>query len=386
MGVNISSSGISYDDFVTTRDKIINEIQSLPYQNIQNLGFESYDVLGGQVNSISLAITELATAFVLSVNQIDPTQAQGVNLDKLRWYFGVGARQGSSNTIQDIQVTTDRALLLPSTFQVSDNNKNNYIISAETNIATAGTHTVTFKAVNTGVISPALNTIKTINTPVLGVLSVNNSTAPTQIGENSESDASYSARMILSRSSEEGTGIIKIQTALTSLASVSYAKVYQNNTLITQNGIPWRHIYCVVDGSATSQEIVQTIGKANTDGVPTHGWLSDIYEYNTGLYQTIYYDVVSNTSIYVRINVASSGSISENAMKEYLVNNLKKQVSESLFAGDVAKYAEMYLGSNGGVTDCDVSIDGITWIKQLSVTDLKTRFVLDVNKITINIT
>lgn len=386
MGITVDANGVTNSTYAENLASIQADILAINNPIVQNFTFESNSIEGNFSAIVALIAYELGEAFINERNQLNPVTATGVGLDNLQiFYPSLTQRATGTYTTQNVEITTDRAVNLTTDFVVSDSNGNQYALTGAQTITGAGTYTFAFQAVEVGSVTSELNSITIINTPILGVLSVNNSTSATVQGADTETDANFLARMLVARASKNVRDIDAIKNAILGVDGVSYAMVYENDNDYAENGIPARTIYCIVEGGVAAN-IAEAISENKTGGTPTYGSQSVVLDHN-GVYQTIRYDTVAYTDLYARVYITQTGSssISSELLITYLTTNLVYTVGQTSFAGDFAKYSEDYLGTSGGVTDCDVSLDGITWVKSVDVSALNRRFTLSAENITITI-
>ena len=191
---SITTNGIE----LPTLQEILNywteQLKSIYGENI-NLSQNTPD--GQLLNILAQQQIELNQILTYIYNSFDPQVAEGKALDRNVAYNGI-QRNAGSYTIVPITITCNQATTLQGLdnnytnpagtgFTVSDSSGNNYILISTTTLQ-AGNSILEFRAQDIGVIEPALNTINIISTPQLGIVSVNNPSAPVQIGVDEESD------------------------------------------------------------------------------------------------------------------------------------------------------------------------------------------------------
>ena len=391
MAITIDSNGAN----ITTQVENYNDIKDEILININpNITFESNTVAGVFTDIIALAERQISEAVLNGINQLNPGTATGVALDKLTVFYPSVFRQSATYTVQNIAITTsinnvsliglDASPDGNNAFTVSDVNSNKYFLQNSITIATAGVNSYSFRAENIGAISSSLNTIININSPVNGVQGVNNPTSPSQSGTNEQSDSSLLNQIFIARASKQ-KDVERIQIALSNLNGVVSATVYQNRATTTENGIPANHIYAIIEGG-TAVDIGKAINDNAPATTPTFGSQSvNIIENNLPI--VIYYDTISVVNFYINLNVKveASQTVSEALLKEYIVNNYKSKVGKNIINGDIAYVAEQYLLDTGGVLLCELSLDNISFSNQLIVPNLKTRYAIVANNITVNL-
>ena len=189
---------------------------------------------------------------------MDPDQAIGVTLDSRCAINGV-IREGGTFTQQPISVTVSQAVTLPgidlypnNPFSVSDG-VNVYQLIATTSFSGASTVSLNFQAQQIGPISSALNTITTIVTVTLGVVSVNNPATYTTLGVATETDSALRIRRANSVALPSTGYLFGLYGALLDITGITAALVLENITSTTDaNGIPGHSIWVIVSGTNTT--------------------------------------------------------------------------------------------------------------------------------------
>lgn len=180
--MTINENGLIIDDFNTIYTRLSDKFRLIYGQDI-NLEQNSPD--GQLLGIISNEIYDLQTLVLHIYNSFDPDLAQGVELNKLLKLIAQ-TRRASTKSIVDIEIVANANVTLPSTYTIIDENKNEWVINAETTLTT-GTHTVSFNAVNFGSIEASANTINEVVTVFPEITSVNNP-LPAEVGRDEESD------------------------------------------------------------------------------------------------------------------------------------------------------------------------------------------------------
>lgn len=122
----------------------------------------------------------------------------------------------------------------------------------------------------TGNIIVGQQTVTAIVTPLLGLLSVNNS-SEFSIGRFEETDDELRARHAVSTSIIGASSVKAIEAKIRQVSGVSYAQLFENKTLITDDrGIPAKSFEVVVDGGS-DKVVAEVLFSAKPTGISTYG-------------------------------------------------------------------------------------------------------------------
>ena len=235
------------------------------------------------VNIFSLAVVDTLNLLEQIYTSMDPDQAIGVTLDSRCAINGV-VREGGTFTQQPISVTVSQAVTLPgidlypnNPFSVSDG-VNVYQLIATTSFSGASTVSLNFQAQQIGPISSALNTITTIVTVTLGVVSVNNPATYTTLGVATETDSALRIRRANSVALPSTGYLFGLYGALLDITGITAALVLENITSTTDaNGIPGHSIWVIVSGTNTTAvqgQVAQAIYVKRNAGCGMKGSIS----------------------------------------------------------------------------------------------------------------
>ncbi len=199
---------------------------------------------------------------------------------------------------------------------------------------------VPITATTLGPVGGADNTITVINTPVGGLVSVNNPMGVT-VGRNVETDAAARIRRVALLRNEGLASVDAIRAAVLSVPNVVQAVVLDNTTsAIDGNGTPGHAFQTVVEGGA-AQDIVNAIFAAKPAGIQAYGTTTGTATDSYGNTYTIGFTIPSNVPIYVSATLtrsAVSGAYAgDAAVQQAMVNYIS-----SLPAGGTVVRAEFY--------------------------------------------
>lgn len=394
----INSNGIqikSYDDILNDLQNNLNAIYAPDGDSI-NFNSETPD---GQFTNILAQIGTDVRELILGVyNSFDPEKCTGVVQDS-RYALNYITRKGGTFTVQNIDITTDRTVTLQgldanyndpnaASYTVSDNAGNLWYL-IDTTTLLAGTTSLPFRAQNLGLVQPTIGTINNQVTKVIGVTSVNNSVAPTTLGESQESDAEFRIRRNRSTATNGQNNYDAMTGQLLELDGVTDVQVHVNNTSSTDStGTAAYTVWVIAEGGANAD--IANVIYQNSSGLPTRGAVEVDVPSVSGQVFTTSFDRANPVSLYIQFdlkNINSNVNVSEDTIKEYIAENLTftlNQPAETSYVTEIASAALLQYGSGLYALNVEVSIDGTTWTDYIASSSLKNKFVVDTTRITIN--
>ena len=293
-------------------------------------------------------------------NSFNPDNAQGAVLDQRCAINNVFRKAGTFTTVS-IDITTDRTVTLDGLdenyndpnatgYTIQDNEGNKFIL-VNTQTLSAGTTSVLFRAETLGNVIVLPDTITTPVTIVLGVMSVNNPTTATEIGEDEESDAKLRERRRQSVAISSFGYLNGLQAALLQLTGVNDAKVYENYTSSTDaNGTPAHCIWVVMDGGSTS-DIANTIYSKKSVGCDMRGNIT--YTITTPA-QTQFiakWDEADVIPFYIRFDIKAievGTTFDTDAIETYMDSHLSFKIGEWAETASITTVAQEAIDANGG--------------------------------------
>lgn len=313
-------------------------------------------------------------------NSFNPDNTQGAVLDQRCAINNVYRKAGTFTTV-NVDITTNTTVTLQGLdsnynsvdatgYTIQDNAGNRFIL-ANTQILTAGTTRVLFRAEELGEVIVLPNTITTPVTIVLGVVSVNNPTVASSIGSDEETDADLKIRRRQSVALGSFGYLNGLQAALLQLTGVADAKVYENDTNVTdENGIPPHCIWVVVEGG-DADDIANTIYSKKNPGCSMKGDIT--YNITTPALMTFTarWDEADVTPLYIKFDIqptVSGITFDEDAIVEYMEKNLEYRIGEYVETATITQVAQEAIesaGGNGYAVGVLVSTDGENWVEYL---------------------
>lgn len=353
----------------------------------------------GQIINIfaqaSRDIRELATQIN---NGFNPDTAVGRILDQ-RVVINNIERQGGTFTIVPIAITTDRTVTLEGLdgdfnnidgtgYTIQDDAGGEFIL-IDTVTLTAGTTTVNFRARDIGQVETTIGTITNPVTIVLGVTSVNNSSAAIQTGQDEETDAELRLRRQRSVAISSNGHLNGIFAALANLDGVTDVAVYENVTnSVDADGIPAHGIWCIVEGGANT-DIADVIYSKKSAGADMKGDVEIDIETDSGAVFTAKFDRPTAEDLYIRFDIqptSASAVFDQAAIKQSIVDAVSYNIGEFAETSELTVVARQAITDNGGggvAVNMEVSDDGVAWVDYLPTPTKDAQWVLDTTRITI---
>ena len=192
----------------------------------------------------------------------DPDQAFGRVLDQRVAINGM-KRNGGTYTLTPVNITSDAALTLvgldaqsdelnptvADLYTIKDDAGTEFYLLTSFSFVGASTESLTFRAAEIGSVEVQVNTITTAVTILAGITDINNPSGVLTQGETEESDAKVKTRRRSSVALPALGYLDSIEAQLADLSGVSVARVYENDTNVTDgDGTPPNTIWAIVEG------------------------------------------------------------------------------------------------------------------------------------------
>ena len=273
----ITSTGIVVEDYNTLLSAIQTNLNTLYAIDGDPINFDS-ETPDGQLTNIYAQIGTDVRQLALDVyNSFDPDKCSGVVQDS-RYSLNYLFRKGGTFTIQNIDITVDKTVELQgldasyndinaASYTVSDDAGNLWYL-IDTTTLTTGTHSLPFRSQNLGLVQPTIGTITNQVTKVLGITNVNNSIAPTTLGEAQETDEQFRVRRNRSTAIKGQNNLDALEGQLLNLDGVSDVRLWVNQTGETDaTDTPAWTVWIIIEGGANA-DISALIYKYSC-GLPT---------------------------------------------------------------------------------------------------------------------
>lgn len=344
---------------------------------------------GQMVNIIAQAKTDVLELSQQIYNSFDPDKAVGTSLDARCAINGV-IRNAGTKTIQNVVVTTDRALTLPgldtsvTPFTVADTSGNQYQLVSTYAFVGAASTALVFQAALIGAVSSLPNTIISIVTVTLGVTAVNNPATYTTLGLNEETDYALRIRRQKSVALPSQGYLEGLIGALLDTTDVTEAVVYENDTNTTDaNGIPGHSIWCVVEGG-TNSAVANAIYVKRNAGCGMKGSVTVPVLQADGSFFSIKFDRPTSENLYISFDiVAVTGSVDASFIRNQILSLLTYSIAQPAVASEITALVES-IAPNGSISNMGVSNDGSTYVSLLDTSAIDNQWALASARIIIN--
>ncbi|MCK5611978.1 baseplate J/gp47 family protein [Candidatus Pacearchaeota archaeon] len=387
----IDINGITIDtlaEIITTLEDAYKDIYG------SDIIIDSNSPDGQLIGIFAQAIRDLREFEEAIFNSFDPDQATGVNLDA-RVSINNLTRRGGTYSTTDVSLITDRAVNLvgldgeevapANIYTIQDDEGNLFYLQTSQTIGSSGTYVIEFRAAESGAVQIIPNTITTLVSIILGVLSVNNPSAPTITGIDQETDPKLRSRR------ENATALASVgffesmESNLLALNDVEYILVLENKTnSVDADGIP-AHGYWIVVSGGTDAEVANVIYTYRSGGSDMKGGESVSVTQIDGTLFTVNFDRAVEQDLYVQFevtDVVTGTAVDAVFLAQQIVENVVYGISATANKTDIEALVKSVY-PNAYVKDCQVSDDDITYVDTLEPTDKEYRFILSTDRITI---
>ncbi len=393
----IDANGLQVKTFTEIRQDLETGLRAIYGADI-NLDQNSPD--GQLVGIIAQAATDLRELLVQINNSFDPDQALGRLLDE-RVVINNIERIGGTYTIQPISITTDRTVSLQGLdaafndpngtgYTVQDDSGNRFIL-VDSETFTAGTYSRNFRAQEIGQVEVITGTITTPVTVVQGVTAINNPSAALEIGQREETDSQLRVRRQRSVALASNGYLNGLLGDILALDGVTAAKLYENYTDTTDgDGIPPHSTWLIVEGGA-NEGIAKTYYENKSYGSGMLGAVDVDIVTASGAIFTALFDRPDAADLHIRFDLKKTVPLfvfNLDTVKQYIADNLFYEIGDFAETSAVTAAAVAGIAAQGGggvPINVEISDDGTTWVDYLAAPDPKTKWTLDVSRITITV-
>lgn len=393
MSNQITKDGIETDDLQTILAELTEDFKNIYGQDI-NLEQSTSD--GQLINILAQAKRDTLDLAVQSYNLFNPETVIGRAQDNLYKLIGL-YRKASKFSFVQVNVTITAPANLQGLdddvenpdgvgYTLSDTNGNNFILVNSTNLTSAGTYLLDFRAQNIGAIQVLPNTIKNMVSVIRGVSYVNNPSVQYQTGSDEETDAEFRIRFNKSRSLSGKGFNDSLLAALLNINLVTDAQVYSNRTNATDSdGTPAHSVWVIVEGG-TDEEVAEAIYSNVSDGSGMRGAQLVALRKSNGLFETIYFDRAQSEPLYVKATLKNltTRELDLDAIKQALIQGLNFKIYGSVDTAEITcilrDYSSDYVPYN-----VEISVNNTTWEEYLLPQNKQNKFTLTADNITLTV-
>ncbi|MDR3244669.1 MAG: hypothetical protein LBT79_07975 [Elusimicrobiota bacterium] len=383
----LDETGLTLKRLSEIKEELENAFREIYGEDI-NLDQNTPD--GQMIGIESQAMIDIRELIQEVYNSFDPDKAIGVSLDARVAINGL-QRRGGTYTYVPIKITTNRALNLvgldsvseDEAYTISDSQGNLFVLGNSVSFESAQDKTAIFRAKSIGAVEILPNTINTPITIILGVESINNPSVASVKGIEQEADAELRLR----RQSAFGKSSLgypmSVRSALLDINDVSYVKVYENTTSITDaNQIQAHGIWIIVEGG-NNQEIAEAIYAKRSGGTPMKGSVVVNVPQIDGQIFVCKFDRPILQNLYINLSVkAVSGELDLTYIKNQIVIQLKPDIYQTIDKTMIEVLVKE-IQANAVVLNCGLSVDNSNWEAIVSPNLKNAKFLLSVENITI---
>lgn len=380
--MEFNADGLSIRTFSEIFDKKVAEYKAI-YGDDINTEQNTQD--GQKIGIEANAVLDIELFAQWLYANLDADFAEGQMLNVLAKISGI-TRLPSTRSSVDVEITTDRDLILPIGWEAKDVNDAIWIAISELSLS-SGANLVTLSSKDWGEVNAQSNEVIFQNHIVLGVVSLTNS-SPSNLGLNEESDEDFRIRRNLSTENPAYSTIGELLSGLLNLNGVTSVVIYENSSDVidTVLDLPAHSIWIIVEGGYEN-DISKIIAISKTAGVGEKGQINGTYWEEIVLDRSfpIYLHKVKfdrpsilNTEMIFTVH-AHAGDIVDLAKFEPL-KDLQFKIGEGVFVTSL--YSEIYklhenihveslsvTNSHGSTTgDAEVDPDEVFTIDTLTIT------------------
>lgn len=401
MTEGISAQGLTLYDYNQTLDSIQGGMNEIYAQDGELINFDSSSPDGQFTNILAQLISDNKELTREVYNSFNPDNCSGTVQDS-RYALNYITRNGGTFTIQNIDITVNKTVTLEgldgryndinaASYTVSDDAGNLWYLIDTTSLTAGTTTSLPFRSRLTGAYNPLINTITTQVTIVLGVVSVNNSVAPTTLGQKQETDEQFRIRRNRSTTTHGQNNYDAMNAQLLELDGVTDAIVHVNDTSSTDaTGTTAYTIWAIVEGG--SQNDIATVIYQNGCGLNTRGTVPVSMRNVAGQVITINFDRDNPVRLYVKFDVKITDPnfiLNTSNFAELVAEDLSFRLNapaETSYITEVAANRLLSFGTGAYVLNVQVSTDNTNWEDFIASASMKNKFTVAVADITITTT
>lgn len=396
----VSENGLTLFSYNEVLQYLQDSLTSIYARDGEPINFDS-ETQDGQFTNILAQLFSDNRELVRDVyNSFNPDNCSG-SVQDTRYALNYIERKAGSFTIQNIDVTVNQTVTLQgldgnynnvnaTAYTVSDNSGQLWFL-IDTTTLTAGATSLPFRSQNYGAYIPTLNTITNQDTIVLGVVSVTNSTAPTTLGEDQETDVEFKIRRGRSTAAKGQNNLDAMLSQILNLNGVTDA-YYHNNTTdsIDATGTSPHTVWVIVEGGANA-DIGSTIYQYSC-GQRTRGSITVNMLTLSGERFPTSFDRANPVNLSLKFDYESETVVGDDfltALKDYIAKELVYRLNETAETSKPTEIARLAIAANGGkgyplnikISTNATSADDGDWEDLIECSSLKDKFVVAANRI-----
>lgn len=389
-----NGDGLTLKDLPELNAELIEKLK-LIYGNDINVNQNSQD--GQQINIYDQAAVDLREILNQTNASFDPDQAFGRILDQRIALNGI-KRNGGTYTQTPVNITADKALNLigldtqsdelnptvANLYTIKDDAGTEFYLLDSFSFVGASTESLTFRAAAIGTVEVQVNTITTAVTVISGITDINNPSGVLTEGQDEESDAAVKTRRRSSVAIPALGYLDSIEAQLGNLLGVTVARVFENDTNVTDGDGTLAHtIWAIVEGGDDT-EIGEIIYKKKSSGSGMRGAETVNILRPNGTTYPAKFDRPGQEDLWIRfsLELIGGGVIDEDDIKRQIVEGIIWDVGADASSDVVTTFVKL-LNPNYRVTGMELSDDDITYLEVVAISSPQNRFVNDIARIDI---
>ena len=307
-------------------------------------------------------------AFTYSYVDVNVSTTQSVNLTGI-----------SNQDLESADVTG---------YTLADTNGNRWILTTGTSDNTItipqGTTTLNFRAAELGSVTALPNTITIMETVIAGVQSVTNPANNYITGATGELDSEFRLRRNRSVTMPSQGFTDSLQAQLLTINNVTQARVYDNKTSSTVDGIPAHTVWTIVEGGA-NEDIGKAIYNNIPPGIPMKGNVDVSVPRPNGDLATISFDRPTAVPLYIEMKIkVLSGAIDEDYIKQELAK-ITYEIGQDAESVNIGTFVKEIITTAGTPYDIGVSTDGVTFSEVVTPSGLDEYFSISTSNLDITV-
>lgn len=387
----IGINGLVTQSLEQIRADLTSKFQTI-YGN--NINIEQNSPDGQFINLLAQEKKDTLDLFTQFYNNLDPDRVIGIPQQILYKLNGLTINAYTYSYVY-INVTTSQPVNLQGLdenienadgtgYTVKDTNGNRWILATSANLG-VGVFPLSFRAAELGSVTALPNTINIMETILLGVARVNNPANNYITGNKGETSAQFKQRRNQAMAVAAQGFDDAIESQMLNLENVTQCKVYDNRTAETENEIPPHTVWVIVEGG-TPEQIGRIIYNNLPPGIPMKGSQSVSISKTNGQIQEINYDLPTAVPLYVRATIKNfiNTTIDETYIKQQLAL-LDFKIGALVESLVIQNEIKNVIGETGSPYNCEISLDGVTWVDYLTPVGLDEYFSISTNNITLTV-
>lgn len=387
----IGINGLVTQSLEEIRADLISKFQNI-YGN--NINIEQNSPDGQFINLLAQEKKDTLDLFTQFYNNLDPDRVIGIPQQILYKLNGLTINAYTYSYVY-VNVTTTQPVNLQGLdeniesadatgYTVRDTNGNRWILATSTNLE-VGEFLLSFRAAELGSVTALPNTINIMETVLLGVSGVNNPANNYITGNQGETSAQFRQRRNQAMAVAAQGFDDAIESQMLNLENVTQCKVYDNRIDEIENEIPPHTVWVIVEGG-TPEEIGRIIYNNLPPGIPMKGTQSVSISKTNGQIQVINYDLPTAVPLYVRATIKNfaNTNIDINYIKQQLAL-LDFKIGALVESLVIQNEIKNVIGETGSPYNCEISLNGSTWVDYLTPVGLDEYFSISTNNITLTV-